>query len=127
MTLTARTVEALQPEEKSYTAWDDKLTAFGVRVQPSRLRSYLVNYRAGDRGRKAPNRRIVIVRHGPITPDQERNRAREILGRVALGDDPLAERARSRAMPTLRQCLRGLSRRGTPAPGQHHRQLSPRR
>ena len=29
MTLTARTVEALQPEEKSYTAWDDKLSVFG--------------------------------------------------------------------------------------------------
>ena len=32
MTLTVRTVEALQLEEKSYTAWDDKLTGFGVRV-----------------------------------------------------------------------------------------------
>ena len=31
MPLTARTVEALQPEEKSYTAWDSKLTGFGVR------------------------------------------------------------------------------------------------
>ena len=126
MTLTVRTVEALRPEEKSYTAWDDKLTGFGVRVQPSGLRSYLVNYRAGDRGRQAPNRRVVIGRHGPITPDQARRRAREILGRVALGDDPLAERARSRAMPTCAG-LRGLSRRGTPAPGQHDRQLSPRR
>ena len=105
MTLTVRTVEGLQPEQKSYTAWDDKLTGFGVRVQPSGLRSYLVNYRAGDRGRKAPNRRIVIGRHGPITPDQARRRAREILGRVALGDDPLAERARSRAMPSLRQAF----------------------
>ena len=31
MTLTARTVEALEPQAKSYTAWDDKLTGFGVR------------------------------------------------------------------------------------------------
>ena len=53
MTLTVRTVEALRPEEKSYTAWDDKLTGFGVPVQPSGLRSYLVNYRVGERGRKA--------------------------------------------------------------------------
>ena len=106
MTLTARTVRALEPEEKSYTAWDDKLTGFGVRVQPSGLCSYLVNYRAGDRGRKAPNRRIVIGRHGPITADQARRRAREILGRVALGDDPLAECARGRDMPTLRQAFK---------------------
>ena len=105
MTLTARTVEALEPEAKSYTAWDDKLTGFGVRVQPSGLRSYLVNYRAGDRGRNAANRRIVIARHGPITADQARRRAREILGRVALGEDPAGDRARSRAMPTLRQAF----------------------
>ena len=105
MTLTVRTVEALQPGEKSYTAWDDELTGFGVRVQPSGLRSYLVNYRAGDRGRKAPNRRIVIGRHGLVTPDQARRRAREILGRVAMGDDRLAEPALSRAMPTLRRAF----------------------
>ena len=105
MPLTARTVEALQPEEKSYTAWDSKLTGFGVRVQPTGLRSYLINYRAGDRGRKAPNRRLVIGRHGLITADQARRRAREILGRVALGDDPLAERARTRSIPTLREAF----------------------
>ena len=81
------------------------ITGFGVRVQPTGLRSYLVNYRAGDRGRKAPNRRLVIGRHGLITADQARRRAREILGRVALGDDPLAERARSRSIPTLREAF----------------------
>ena len=116
MTLTARTVEALEPEENSYTAWDDKLTGFGVRVQPTGLRSYLVNYRAGDRSRNAANRRIVIGRHGPITADQARRRAREILGRVALGEDPAGDRARSRAIPTLRHAFEdylaaGLRRR----------------
>ena len=30
-TLTKRTVEALEPAEKSWIAWDDKLTGFGVR------------------------------------------------------------------------------------------------
>lgn len=40
--LTARAVEALQPEDKPYTAWDSKLTGFGVRVQPPGLRSDLV-------------------------------------------------------------------------------------
>ena len=106
MTLTARTVEALQPKARAYTAWDDRITGFGVRVQPSGLRSFLVNYRAGDRGRKAPHRRIVIGRHGHITADQARRRAREILGRVALGEDPLADRARTRSIPTLRKAFK---------------------
>ena len=75
------------------------------RVVPSGLRSYLVNCRAGDRGRKTPNRRIVIGRHGLITADQARRRAREMLGRVALGEDPLADRARTRSTPTLRKAF----------------------
>ena len=57
-------------------------------------------------GQKAPNRRIVIGRHGPVTSDQARRPAREFLGRVALGGDPLQERARSHAMPTLRQAFK---------------------
>ena len=51
------------------------------------------------------NRWIVIGRHGPITADQARRRAREILGRVALGEDPVGDRARSRAIPTLRRAF----------------------
>ena len=64
-----------------------------------------MNYRAGDRGHTAANRRIVIERHGPITADQARRRALEILGRAALGEDPAGDRARSRAMPTLREAF----------------------
>jgi len=66
LTLTVRSVDALKPAERSWIAWDDRLTGFGVRVQPSGLKSFIVNYRAGDGGRKAPNRRVVLGRHGEI-------------------------------------------------------------
>ena len=102
--LSNRTVAALAVERDT-VFWDREFTGFGVRVQPTGLRSYLVNYRADDRGRTAANRRIVIGRHGPITADQARRRAREILGKAALGEDPAGDRARSRAMPTLHQAF----------------------
>ena len=35
MTLNKRSVEALVPADKPFIAWDDRLTGFGVRVQPS--------------------------------------------------------------------------------------------
>ncbi len=105
LTLSKRAVDALKPADKPWIAWDNKLTGFGVRVQPSGIRSYIVNYRAGDGGRKAANRRIVIGRHGRITPEQARRNAQEILGRVATGEDPAVDRARSRAMPTLREAF----------------------
>ena len=80
-------------------------SALGVRVQPSGLKSFLVNYRAGDGGRKAPNKRVVIGRYGRVTPDQARRLARKMLGKVAYGEDPAGERASARRMPTLREAF----------------------
>ena len=56
---------------------------------------------AGDGGRKAPNKRVVIGRYGKVTADQARRRAQKILGKVADGDNPAEERAEARSMPTL--------------------------
>ena len=36
LTLTKRTVENLQPADKPWIAWDDRLSGVGVRVQPLR-------------------------------------------------------------------------------------------
>ena len=101
LTLTKRSVDALEPEDKPWIAWDDRLTGFGVRVHPSGAKAFLVNYRAGNGGRKAPNKRVVVGRAGRITPDQARRRAQELLGRVAAGEDPAGERAEARSVPTL--------------------------
>ena len=104
-TLTKRTVEAMEPAEKSWIAWDDKLTGFGLRVQPSGTRSFIVNYRPGDGGRKAPNKRVVIGRYGRIAPDQARRLAQDLLGRVARGEDPAEERSEARDMPRLEEAF----------------------
>ena len=101
LTLTKRSVDALEPADKPWIAWDDKLTGFGCRVQPSGTKSFIVNYRAGAGGRKAPNKRVVVGRYGRVAPDQARRLAQELLGRVAGGDDPAGERAGARALPTL--------------------------
>jgi len=77
------------------------ITGFGVRVHPTGAKAFLVNYRAGNGGRKAPNKRVVVGRVGRVTPDQARRLAQELLGRVAAGDDPAGERAEARSLPTL--------------------------
>ena len=106
MTLSKRNVEALELADKPYIAWDDKLMGFGIRVQPTGLKSFLVNYRAGDGGRKAPNKRVVIGRYGRVAPDQARRLARKMLGKVADGEDPAGDRASARRMPTLGEAFR---------------------
>ena len=63
-------------------------------------KSFIVNYRTGDRGRKAPNKRVVIGRYGKTTLDQARRLARIILGQAAGGADPIYERVAARVMST---------------------------
>ena len=60
-----------------------------------------MNYRAGDGGRKAANKRVVLGRYGQIAPDQARRLAQNYLGKIANGDDPAAERAAVRGIPTI--------------------------
>ena len=101
LTLTKRSVESLSPSAGPWIAWDDKLTGFGVRVQPSGTKSFLVNYRANGGGRYSPNRRMVVGRFGRMTVEQARRKAQMLLGRVAAGEDPAAKRAEARGLPTL--------------------------
>ncbi|MXY33303.1 MAG: DUF4102 domain-containing protein [Boseongicola sp. SB0664_bin_43] len=121
VTLTKRSVDALEPEDKSWIAWDDRLTGFGCRVQPSGTKSFIVNYRSGGGGRKAPNRRVVIGRYGRVGPDEARRRARDMLGQergelslgeasAQLGVDPSVVRRLIRAavLPARQVCTGAL-------------------
>ena len=105
LTLTKSAVEAMKPRDKPWTAWDDKLIGFGVQVQPTGAKSFLVNYRTGGGGRKAPNKRVVLGRFGRMPVDEARRLAHQVLGKAAGGDDPAIERARARDMPVLEQAF----------------------
>ena len=105
LTLTRRSVEALKPADKPWIAWDDRLTGFGVRVQPSGTKAFVVSYRVGAGGRRAPNKRVVIGRCDRVAPERARRVAQELLGRVAAGGDPAGERAQAREVPTLREAF----------------------
>ena len=96
-TLTKRVTDALQPTDTAWIAWDDKLVGFGVRVHPTGTKAFIISYRTGDGGRKAPSRRVVIGRCGRVTPDQAGRLAPRLLGQVAGGSDPAFEHA----MPSL--------------------------
>ena len=67
--LTRRAIEALRPQRQAWIAWDTQVTGFGVRVHPTGTKSYIVNYRPGGGGRRAPNRRIAIGRADSMAPD----------------------------------------------------------
>ena len=98
--ITKRTVDTLQSNGSEFTAWDDTVSGFGVRVRPTGAKSYVVLYRAGA-GRGAPIRRYTIAAVGKITPERARSRAKVILGAVAHGHDPAGEKTAERGTPTV--------------------------
>jgi integrase len=89
--ITKRTVDDATPGAKDAFLWDSALKGFGLKITSAGAKVYIVQYRTGGRG--TPTKRVTIGRHGaPWTPDQARRRAREILGQVAAGSDPAAEK-----------------------------------
>ena len=93
-----RAVDALQPEpDRDVFAWDSELRGFGVRVKPSGVKSYLIQYRNAE-GR---TRRLVLGQHGALTPEVARDLARQKLTAVAAGEDPSMDRHAARAGMTL--------------------------
>jgi len=100
--ITKRLVERLRPTGAEHFIWDDTLIGFGVRVQRTGAKSYVVKYRAGS-GRGAPTRRVTLGKVGTLTPEEARTLARKALGAVAYGSDPAALKAAERRASTLRE------------------------
>lgn len=99
-TITKSLVDGLAVTGKEYAVWDAKLPGFGVRVRPTGAKTFIVVYRAGS-GRRAPFRRYTIGAVGKIAPDAARIRAKQILGAVAHGKDPAADRREERNTKTV--------------------------
>jgi integrase len=95
--LTKRVVDAAESREHRYYVWDSLLPGFGLRVETSGAKTFIVRYRAEGGGRTAPQRFVTVGRFGPLTPEQARKQAKLILGGVAQGEDPADELRAKRA------------------------------
>jgi integrase len=100
--ITKRLIDAIEPGAGDYFVWDRDLKGFGLRVQRSGEKSYVVKYRAGC-GRGAPTRRVTLGPVGTLTPDEARKLAKATLGGVAHGLDPAAVKAAERRAASLKE------------------------
>ncbi|MBA3462109.1 MAG: integrase family protein [Deltaproteobacteria bacterium] len=93
---------ALPAGKAQLIVWDDEVPGFGV-VVGRRLSTFIANYRAnGAKRRQVIGRRGEIREDGtPWTVMAARQRAKEILGRVAGGLDPSLELRKREGGPTL--------------------------
>ncbi|MBN7797759.1 tyrosine-type recombinase/integrase [Parahaliea mediterranea] len=66
---------------------DDALPGFGLRIGSGGAKTFFVEKRVNGRVK-----RISIGRYGHLTPTQARLKAQELLGSIAMGNDPAAEK-----------------------------------
>src|SRR5262245_33059411 len=99
--ITKRVVDALRPDPNrdvfKWDAGDGALKGFGLRVKPSGVASYFVQYR----NKEGRTRRLVLGRVGELTPTEARHLAADKLKDARRGGDPSAERHAARVAITI--------------------------
>lgn len=93
---------ATVPAGKTETViWDAEVTGFGLRLRGN-AKTYVVSYRSSDAGRSANIKRVKLGTSETIkTATVARKLARALLGKVAFGGDPVADREEQSAAAPL--------------------------
>lgn len=89
---------------RAVTYYDSKLKGFGLRYHTTGKASFILEYRPIGGGRKSPKKRITI---GPATMRLEnaKQAAKDMLAKIRLGADPIAERQAARRAATVGDLL----------------------
>ena len=97
--LSKTVVERIKATDQDVVVWDNPLPGFGVRVKPSGVRSYIIQYRNRN---TSTSRRLTIGQHGPLlTLDQAKKQARAMLADAMRGEDPVEIRKTARRAPSI--------------------------
>lgn len=103
--LTKTAIDAIKtPASGDTWVWCSDLEGFGVRVQASGRRTYVVRYRTKDAART--QRKMTLCRCSDTTPDKARQLARDVFFSVASGDDPAVNRRTRHDAPTIEAMFR---------------------
>lgn len=79
-------LEAIPGKDQSFYR-DETLKGFALRITSSGMKSFVVETRINGKVK-----RVTIGKYGNITAEEARKQAKSLLGSVARGDDPLAEK-----------------------------------
>src|SRR5262249_27012107 len=89
MRLTASTIKTLKLPEgiSDKVFFDDDLPGFGVRVRPSGVKPWLVQYAIAGK-----TRRMTLGSPAVLDPGKARDKAKDLLAQARLGRDPAVEK-----------------------------------
>lgn len=96
--LTKSVLTGLEAKEKEYVVWDTELTGLGARIAPTGRKTFILKYRNKITGK---SRQLTIGKFGPLTVEEARNNAKQRLGEIAGGHDPVAEKRKARDFETV--------------------------
>lgn len=94
MRLTKSNVDNIEPPKDRDQVFyrDDQLKGFAVRITASGIKSFVVEKLINHKVR-----RITLGRYGELTVEQARKEAQKLLGKIATGIDPIAEKRSAKA------------------------------
>src|SRR5262245_39604077 len=101
--LTKKLIDSLEPSSTRYIVWDSEITGLGLQVSPKGTRhpngrkAFVLYYRTRDGVQRKPS----LGPYGVLTVETAREQARDMLADIRHGEDPSAERQKSRAAPTV--------------------------
>lgn len=99
--LTKRTVDAAEARADRYTIFDCDVPGFGLRVFPSGQKSWVLEYRPVDGGRRVAKKRLTLGSVAKLTPDQARKEATRLRALVTCGGDPQSAKSENRKAMTV--------------------------
>lgn len=103
--LTKQTADAAEMRASRYTIWDASLPGFGLRVEPTGGRIWVVQYRADGGGRNAPQRFVSLGKYPLVSAPDARTAAKKILAKVEIGEDPAGDLKERRRAMTVTQLI----------------------
>ena len=93
-------LEAIPEKDQSFYR-DDALKGFALRITASGIKSFIVETRINGKVK-----RVTLGKYGNITAEEARKQAKSLLGSIARGDDPIAEKKTQKVNAmTLKQVL----------------------
>ena len=87
--LTKTAVDNLPAQPTDYVVWDAELPGFGIRVKPTGIKSFIVQYRSRKTG---TSRRKTIGQFGRSCHCTVPEKARIVLAEALKGNDPVTGR-----------------------------------
>jgi integrase len=103
--ITKATADAAEMRAARYTIWDGEVRGFGLRVEPTGGRVWVVKYRGDGGGRNAPQRLMTLGKYPLVSAPDARAAAKKILAKVEIGNDPAGDLKERRRAMTVAQLI----------------------